>query len=325
MKKRLNSVFFGVCFLAALLAETYSFIVLKGDLLNSIGFGLVVLITGYLLFSELRNSFYDKKSKLTYYVDHIIFEELETLKSRLNDSSNVQKATYSATKKSTEIIKEELEEIRNHLDALESNNSSALYLIAELQRRSLEGQKKALNIELNYNRESTKQLLEALQSEGKYSEVEQKLDKIITLLEQKDELLWDLNVETLKNQKRSNNPDFVDEAAVTAEKIEDNKVTDEMDQEYPITEDTTENFNEPDGFEQDDFSQQDDEKIDDIQVEPEEDKTEFDMVQGDMSEENLTEEEVEETNSSTILPLYDDPNKALSADEIAALFESYGK
>lgn len=310
MKKRLNSVFFGVCFLAALLAETYSFIVLEGELLNSIGFGLVVLITGYLLFSELRNSFYDKKSKLSYYVDHIIFEELETLKSRLNDSSNVQKATYSATKKSTEIMKEQLEEIRNRLDALESNNSSALYLIAELQRRSLEGQKKALNIELNYNRESTKQLLEALQSEGKYSDVEQKLDKIISLLEQKDELLWDLNVESLKNQKSSNYPDFEDEAAVTAEKIEDNRLTEGTDQEYPIPEDMTVDVNEPEKFVSENILPQEIEKIDDSQGETEED---------------LTEEEVEETDSSTIQPLYDDPNKALSADEIAALFESYGQ
>jgi len=264
MKSRLNSVFFGVCFLASLLAEAYSFIVLEGDLLNSIGFGLVVLITGYLLFAELRNSIHEKQSKVSYYVDHVVFEELGNWKTRINELANIEKATYSASKKSSELLADHLKEVTNRLEILESNNSSALYLIAELQRRSLEGQKKALNIELHYNKENTKNLLTALQTVGNKIDVDAKITRILNLLEQNDEQLKKTNNENRNDENRydritSENMNFVEEAAVTRE----------------------------------------------------------------AKNEELDSQESTESYTNKITPIYDDPNKALSSDEISALFESY--
>jgi len=261
MKSKLNSVFFGVCFLASLLAEAYSFIVLEGDLLNSIGFGLVVLITGYLLLAELRNSIHEKQSKVSYYVDHVVFEELGNWKSRLNELANIEKATYTATKKSTELLANQLKEVTNRLETLESNNSSALYLIAELQRRSLEGQKKALNIELHYNKENTKNLLTALQTVGNKIDVDAKITRILNLLEQNDEQLKKTNNENRNDETASENINFMEEAAVTRE----------------------------------------------------------------AKKEEIEAQDSKNTNTkiNNIKPIYDDPNKALSSEEISALFESY--
>lgn len=184
MKKRLNSVFFGVCFLAALSAQAYSFIYAKGDLLNSVGFGIVTLITGYLLFSEIRNDILRKQEQIGYYADRMMLQELIEWKAEFHELTNIQKASYIATKKNTEVLLQELKQITSRLETLENSNASALYLVAELQRRGLDGQKKALNLEVHYGKENTKELLNALQTLERKIDVDGKFNQILTLLEE---------------------------------------------------------------------------------------------------------------------------------------------
>lgn len=252
MKKRLNSVFFGVCFLASLLAEAYCFIVLKGEVVNSIGFGLVTLITGYMLLAEIRSVIQSKQEKISYYIDRVMLEELGDYKAKLNDLTSIEKATYIATKKSNENMVKELKELTNRLELLENNNSSALYLIAELQRRSLEGQKKALNMQIHYSKENTHSLLAALNNVEKKIDVDGKITKILNLLEQNENLLKEQS-NKINHRHSMEEQEFLEEVAITNQYLE------------------------------------------------------------------------EESVHKNITPPYEDSNKALTADEIATLFESYGQ
>ncbi len=267
MRRRLNCVFFGVCFLAALFAEAYSIFVLKGELLNFLGFGVVSLLTGYLLFAEIRDSIERKQEKLSVYVNQIVTNEMDDWKSRMTELTNIQKATYAATKKSNELLNNQLKEISGRVNTLESNNSSALYLIAELQRRSLEGQKKAINYQVHYNRENTKELISAVQSLGDKMDVDGKINRILNLLEQNDEILKRTYSDGPSYELIEENNDFQDEVAVAHEEL-------------------IGSYEEP-------------------------------------KQSSYTEEDTYQEEKVTVTPLYDDPNKALSADEIAALFESY--
>ena len=203
MKKRLNSVFFGVCFLAALSAQAYTFIYAKGDLINSVGFGIVTLITGYLLFSEIRNDILQEQ--IGYYADRMMLQELIEWKAEFHELTNIQKASYTATKKNTEVLLQELKQITSRLETLENSNSSALYLVAELQRRGLDGQKKALNLEVHYGKENTKELLTALQTLEHKIDVDGKFNQILTLLEDgsisRTEAADVLNAEEKKDKK----------------------------------------------------------------------------------------------------------------------------
>jgi len=164
MKKRMNIVFFGLCFLAAMLAETYCIIRLNEDYLSVIGIGMVVLITGYLLMDSLRSKWSESRDRAIAAFKSKYIEEMDKRDVKFIELLNIQKATYSVTKKDGMQIKEYLEAIASKVAALEEANVQATDKIIELQKRAMEGQKNALNIEVNYNKENTKQLLRKLQA-----------------------------------------------------------------------------------------------------------------------------------------------------------------
>jgi hypothetical protein len=189
MKKRLDIIFFSICFLTALIAETYCIQVLEGDLFSVVGIGVVVLITGYLLMDSIRSKWVKSNEQLKYYLGHVYSEETEKWNERYTEILNMQKATYTATKKNTAMLSGQLEEVVLRLETLETNNAKSLQKLIELQMKSLEGQKNGLNLELNYNKENTKQLIKVLREESNRFDLKEDLAKILLSLEENNIIL----------------------------------------------------------------------------------------------------------------------------------------
>lgn len=210
MLKKINSIFFGLFFLIALILEIYAIYKFDADLFTTIGIGLVVLITGYIFMDTVRSQIQESIINIKLDLEKSQKEELDIIMKELKQLLNIQKASYTATKK----------------------NGSYLSSIEKLQIKSMEGQKNALNLELNHNKESTRQLIEVFKDENcKIEQYQEELKMILARLEDK-------NSSEANDGKNSN--------------------------------------------------------------------------QGSS-----------EDNKQTVEPLYDDPNKALTADEISSLFEAY--
>lgn len=206
MLKKINSIFFGLFFLIALILEIFVIGKFDGDLFTTIGIGVVVLITGYIFMDTVRSQSQESINNVKLDLEKSQKEELELIKKELKQLLDIQKASYTATKKNGFMLE-----------------------------KSMEGQKNALNIEINHNKENTKYLIEVFKDGNSKLEQEQEvLKKILARL--------------------------------------DNKKTSET---------------------------------------------------GDTM--NNNQQLAEEDNMQEIEPIYDDPNKALTADEISSLFEAYGK
>lgn len=211
MLKKINSIFFGLFFLIALILEIYVIYKFEGDLFTVIGIGVVVLITGYIFMDTVRSQVQESINSIKQDLEKSQKEELEIIKKELKQVLDIQKASYTATKK----------------------NGFYLTSIENLQKKSMDGQKNALNLELNHNKKSTNQLIEVFKDENnKLEQQQEELKKILARLE----------------EKRS--------------------------------------------------SETDDSK-------------------------NNNQQLAEDNNVLEIVPLYDDPNKALTTDEISSLFEEY--
>lgn len=160
MMKRMNTIFLSICFLTALLAETY-FIQRQGqDLVTVIGIGAVVLILGYLMLDSLRNLCKVGSEKTKFILEKTYQEESGKWDERFSELMKLQKANYAATKKNAQLL-EQMDEIRERLN----DQENTIQKLLELQKKSMEGQKNALNMEINYNKENTKRIIKAIRSE----------------------------------------------------------------------------------------------------------------------------------------------------------------
>ncbi len=204
MKKDKSVILFGLSFIIALLGEVYLLNMNHIDNFSVVGIGIVVILTAYLWMDSIMDLISSKNQVNDNEKDSSYTELL-----------NIQKATYAALKKSNQKMEEEIDQIK------------------EAQQKALDGQIKALNISVNYNKENTKELIKAIKEECKGINYEEELMAIFAHLEN-------------YNQEK-------------AEK-----------------------------------------------------------------EEKAEKDEKEEAELE-ITPLYDDPNAALSVDEIAKLFNSYGR
>ncbi|NLO09758.1 MAG: hypothetical protein GX129_07775 [Clostridiales bacterium] len=159
MKRKVSITLFGVSFLIAILGEAYLFNVSQPHIFSITGIGIVVILTGYLFFDSIWEhiSSINKKKELLW--EEMIRQDAEKWDSRYTELLNIQKATYTALKKSDTKLEEQLEEL-----------SIRLTQIIQLQNKAMEGQMKALNIAVNYSKEHTKELIEAIKEEGKVNE-----------------------------------------------------------------------------------------------------------------------------------------------------------
>jgi hypothetical protein len=302
MKKWMNTLFFGSFFIAAMLIEIYSIQILEGNLFSTAGLGIVVLIAGYLFMDSIRGALRQGREEAKFYMDRVFSEEAEKWNERYTELLNLQKASYTATKKNSAASAKQSEEILSKLEAiletrlktLEENHAKAWQRITELQKKALEGQKNALNLELQYSKENTKRIIGILQEEEKNTEIGERLSEILSLLEINNRLLqsW---ISRTDNKGTGDYPDSgaKPKEARTGEAFEEDNIA---AQDFYQQLDTAGHTIEP-GW----------------SLEKEEPEPEA-AGQPDVPDEK-----------PKAAPLYEDPNKALTADEIAALFASFGK
>lgn len=377
MKRKLNVIFFSICFLAAIMAEAYSLQVLEGDLLSVAGMGMVVLIMGYLLLDSIRSVIIKFRNDAKFIFDHTYREETDIRNNRYTELSNLQKATYTAMKKNTVVLSEQLEDVLLRLEKLENSYTKEIIKIGELHKKTLEGQKNALNLEINYSKENTKQLIQVLREEVSNTEQKELLLRILEALEKGNSLLQDqkqqmenlkyipaaephfdnqvagqilfkdsgdvFSESTAQHSAETSEELYEDTLQETMEKTSEGIFQDTLNDTFKDTfEDTIENTIENtiedtsedtfedtfkdtaidtfDTFENIDKEISEGKKIDTFEEIYEESKE-------GSSEARTSDTTIEDSSSTTqtIAPLYDDPNKALSADEIAALFASVGQ
>ena len=186
MKKKLNTVFFSLFFLCSAVAEAYFIRTSSGDYVSVIGIGIVLLISGYLLMDSIRSKLAEQGKGIKSYVDRMYQEETQRRTEQITELINLQKATYMATKKNTSAITDQLaqlEELLERVEGLERDNGKALEGLELLQKKSLEGQRNALNLEINYNKENTKQLMRVLREVGAQEETRELLYRIAERIE----------------------------------------------------------------------------------------------------------------------------------------------
>lgn len=340
MKKILNSSFLGVCFLAAILAEAYIIRVDTGNLFSVVGIGIVALIMGYLLLDSIKSGLDQRINDAKLYFDQIYREETEKGNERFTEESNLQKATYTALKKNGVQLSQHTEEMMERLEALEHNMTKALTTLTELQKKAMEGQRNALNYEVNYNKENTKRLIQALKAENNSAEIMELLMKLLTGMERNNELM--------EKQLNSFNHISFETASAETDQKKEPVVSEEILSEETVSEDVISEKEDVFTYDVESLSEEpqmgDSDSWEDLSLElngligkedteenaPEAEaaiaaEPEAEAVQ--MTDEMIDspEEQVSESDNQTITPLYSDPNKALTADEIAALFASFGQ
>lgn len=392
MRKWMNTVFFGGCFMVAMLLEAYGMIIWEGNLFSAIALGLVVLITGYLFMDSIRSRLMQSSENAKFYMDRVLNEESEKWSDRHTEMVNLQKASYTATKKSTALLVEQFNEVLTRLETLEDNNARMLQKVIELQKASLEGQKNALNLELSYLKDHTRRIVGAMKEENNEDSINQNLSGILSAIEENNRLLREQletgrtvekHYDTYRYEKEDNEEqityaedqfgkaedkhEYVEDEFDKAEdqpisfedefeKVEDQSFDDPfaafndelgslMEQiQIPIS---TNGFVEDTAFEEEaaieegsteeqfyteDFYNDLDttDHIDDELLTENGEFLEEKTPAADLFLENETKAEVINPVDTIdepvkITPLYDDPNKALTADEIAALFASFGQ
>lgn len=335
MMKKLNTPqFFSLCFLAALMAEAYCFIVLEGDPISVVGIGVVVLITAYLLLDSILGKASQSRDKAKVYVETIYKEETEQWKERYSELVNIQKATYSAFKKNSALMEEQIKELHSRLESLEETNSKAMLRIAELQMKALEGQKNAVNLEVKYNKQNTLQIIDAIREESGRNNNSEDLAKILDVLSANHELLEEYRnvLENLRNESFSETS-YDNTALSFFDEDEEQEASKEyMEEEVSIEDTFTSSAFIEDTFPDEEFEDKASDIIEEEIIEEEtseEETAEEETVEEETVEDKIVEdkivEEINEDVRPTVIPLYDDPNKKLSPEEIAALFSSFGQ
>ena len=378
------------------IAESYFIQTGTDNLFSIIALGVVLLITGYLFLDSIRSKLSESGKEIKNYIDQMYLEETGRWNERLTELQNLQKATYTATKKNTATISEQLEALNARVVSLEVNNAKNLKRRMDLQLKALEGQKKALSLEINHNKENTRQLMKAIVETGNQSEIIDLLNKIAERLEDNTRVLqqelqnmsttvqkpsisnqhsesnwitnveprvenltetgWDVDAEVELGAKisswESDTASFPEEditdwnSGVEQEETElsndwnaaassiDWTLATETEQLSEITDNSEASSNEAAMMETNwnSIDMELNKLIVSWEEEPGIEKTpdsissEEDVIVPEAVE-TLDETEIvePETQKQEIKPLYDDPNKALSADEIAALFASFGQ
>ena len=293
MKKLINTIFLGSCLLASLLIEIYSLLVWKGDIFSSVVLGAVVLIIGYLFMDSIRSSLDQKTKNMRFYIDQILNGETEKWTAKHTELFNLQKASYTATKKSAELLNNRYNDVLLRIENLEKSNAFAMEQLIKLQKASLEGQKKALNLQINYSKDNTKKLIECLQGDETMKELADMILKMSAIMEINNELLKEQIGYNSDNETRNTGENLAEDYLTETPDLYDLQRAIEDEEEAMTPEADADNA--------------------------------VEMEQEQEQEQETIEAEPAKNMNQEIVPLYDDPNKSLSADEIANLFASYGQ
>ncbi len=287
MKTKKHIIAMGSCFIITLLLQMYSIGLVEVGPVVPIGLGMVTVLLGYLFMDAIRKQIEQIQKDDKFYLDQMIGNESEKWLERYTELLNMQKASYTATKKNGEYQAKQFSELLLRLEGLEKKQAASLYKVVELQKRSLEGQKKALNLEVNHGRENTRRIM-GLLKEAQQASSEIPFDKLLSLQEGSQELIKEQlkQLEEIKSQL---------EAAK------------ELSGDFYAKAGAVDSIGLPDGEEE------------------KENAPEADWLLEEPGLEAVDSDGKAVSKPAEVIPLYSDPNKALTTDEIASLFASFGQ
>ncbi len=319
------------------MAEAYFIQSGADNLFSIIAFGIIVLITGYLCLDSIRDNLLEASREIRNYFDRMYHEDTQRWNERIDEQHNLQKATYTAAKKNTSTLSEKLEELIGRIEVLEEDNNKAIQRLIDLQKKALEGQKNALGLEINYNKENTKQLIKAISMTGDHRETVELLNKLVEQLEHSTLILQD-EIQKLKGSTITPNKTMSEEEDTLNGNFEghlENLTETGWDMEAEVELDTKlSNWSNETSVTDNSWKNIASEYIQLIGEQETENaykktpETDPSVIEESMPEiadfiqDTVLEDQPEKQE---IKPLYDDPNKALSADEIASLFASFGQ
>lgn len=307
--KNMLKIFYRLFFLASLFFSVFVLLQL-GDNFVAVGIaGIVVLIAGYLFFSQSEKEKQEERER----------ERME-LDRKLDELLNAQRAIYTITKRSTAKLEKEL--------AAGGGNAQMQDLLEKaisIQERALSENRKLAEIQVNalktvakYNKENTRQLAlninqntdrlaQKLQSTT--AELQHDIQETTEAIEEAEGFYQSMSANVaagLEKEEDTPGSEMIEEADVAAgsETIEDPELQTDVAA----------------GSETIDGS----ELQTDIAIEPEtaaEPDLQTDMA---VEPEPVAVPEPVKEELPPPMPVIDDPNKKMSPDEIAALFASMG-
>jgi len=182
MFRWINTIFFGICFITALLLEVFCIYKYEGDLFTSIGIGIVVLITAYLLFDSIRSNWKDYYAKIYSEIQLHNKEIEEKLDDVLSQLLRIQKATYVATKKNSQLLQEKLFDASKDINNQAHDYQGDILLMLQEESNKLQlQQEELLNMIFQLEKkivsgmtdtaESTQPLSETKKSESKIPDI----------------------------------------------------------------------------------------------------------------------------------------------------------
>lgn len=393
-QKKKNIIAKGGCLIATFLLHVYSLELIHVSMFIPISLGVITLVAGLIFMNEIRKYVEQDRTDDKFYLDHVISHESEKWIGHYTELLNTQKASYTAIKKNTEYQKAQFEAVLLRLETLEKKQESTLQMVLELQKKALEGQKKALNIEINHSKENVNKIIKILQEDSK-QDISSQFEKLFSLEENNQRLFQDqlqklveINehldiVENMISQAPAHQKVFLEDyykeeplSAKDDELLSLDSMIDGFNQELSYEGAASEEELEDYLFHTESIEDENKEnasEADRIYEEPEleadklfdkflseqlmndtnlNDTSINDIVSNDIISneivlnEVITNEEVsnhlvsndvspqidseelalkEKNPEQIVVPLYEDPNKALTADEIAKLFASFGQ
>jgi hypothetical protein len=291
---------------------------LKGELFSTVGIGIVVLITGYLLMDSVRSRIKKSMEGTKQYVDRILEERTKKWEEHYTGLFNLQKATYMASKKNTILLSDQMNEVIAKLEMLESDHTKELQRITMLLKKTLEGQKNTFQMDVQYGRQNTKLLLDAIKEDGNKSDLIGQLSRIHELLEENNQLLKDYNLNK-HNYDTQDVKSFEEQGINETPSRADSKLSEEL---TIVPEEISQDSIYENNLSIDKSEVKSDDKKNELMEETSEKYNTSEPQHNEEPEVLENENTSEASDQVKVVPLYDDPNKNLSTDEIAALFAS---
>ncbi len=325
-KKGLSKTFFLLFFLAAVYFVLYILLTYHESYFAVGACGVILLTAGYLFISELEKERREKEEEE--------YERAEKLQNFLKETIQIQKALYTAVRKGNEAIRQQLKEVCDDMPSglAAEEEQKLLQNIAAAQERAVGENKRLAELQVNalkavakYNKENARQL--ALNA----NENAERIAAGISHLEANVEFRIDRFVakqfteqsSTVLNDSGSENPAESGSLAAgvgQSSTISEMPVSSSAGVEAEIKiEEAVEKMDLPESVQEDELSPSEP----DQPMSPGEIDISFPDLTAQLQPEiDEVPESVPEAEKKPAIPVSDDPNHAMSPDEIAALIAS---
>ncbi|NLK99852.1 MAG: multidrug resistance efflux transporter family protein [Clostridiales bacterium] len=148
MKRKVSIILFGISFLVAILGEMYLLNASSPHYFSILGIGIVVILTGYLFFDSIWECITSISKRKELLWEEMLRQDSEKWDSRFTELLNIQKASYTAIKKSDKRLQDQIDELSDRLTE-----------IMDLQNKLMEGQIKSQANENNNTKKVEEEII----------------------------------------------------------------------------------------------------------------------------------------------------------------------